>query len=985
MKARQMGRSPRRSALRADVRRFTIGLAAVALCAPWLAGSALAQEKELPKFEDVAKGYEKVISTADGVSFYNLWQREKDGQVLAELPRGYANQKHFFAMTIRSGELYAGLQGNDIYAYWKRFDDRMALIAPNIETRSTGDQESKDSVNRLFTDHVILDVPIACIGPNGQPVIDMDAMLLGNATTFFGRSAQGLNQRLASISTLKAFPENVEIAFQAPVGDGTFKIFHYSLSLIPDRNGYKPREADDRVGYFVTSFRDLGKFRDDEKWTRYINRWRLEKADPSLKLSPPKEPIVFYVEHTTPVRYRRFIRDGALYWNKAFEKIGIVDAIEVRFQDKTTGAHMEKDPEDVRYNFIRWLSNDIGTAIGPSRVNPETGQILDADVVLTDGWIRHFWYQYNELLPDVAMESFTPETLAWLNRNPEWDPRLRLAPPAQRDYLFAQRASGGILPYGGHAIAAADPTTYGNDEYDGLGLASQMNGFCMAARGKGMDMALMRMHFEMQQAIDGDKKKEQAEPADPKDPQVQPGDEPKAGDEQPAEEPKKDEEKGDVIDGVPDWFVGPMLADLVAHEVGHTLGLRHNFKASSEYTLAEINSEQVKGTPFTASVMDYTPVNINFEAGPIQGDYTMTDIGPYDYWAIQYGYTFGDTDKVLAEVGEPDHAYATDEDTIGPDPLARRYDFTANPIDYANNQMRLVQHYRQHLLDKFVHDGESWAKARRGYHITLGQQTSMLSMMANWLGGAYVERVKKGDPNTGAPIEVVSADRQRAALDFCIDNAFRDEAYGLTPEMLQYMTVEKWWDDGGNVYDEAAWPVHDRIMGIQASTLTMLLNPTTLKRVYDNEYRVPAEEDMVTLPEVMEKITGAIWSEVDSKPARSFTNRKPMVSSLRRNLQREHLERLIDLTMPGALSGAAAMPVATLATQHLRSIKAKIDGLLDGSASKIDAYTLAHLEESRLRIQQALDAQVIYNTDDIAGPGGFNVFMKTPAATPPNH
>src|SRR5690606_31445065 len=265
-----------------------------------------------------------------------------------------ANQKHFFAMTVRSGELYAGLQGNDLYAYWKRFDDRLALVAPNIETRSTGDQESRDSVNRLFTDRVILDVPIVCMGPNGQPVIDMDAMLLGSAGTFFGRSAQGLNQRLAAISNLKAFPQNVEIAFEAPVAGGIFKTFHYSLSLIPERNGYKPRVADERVGYFVTAFRDLGKFRDDEKWTRYINRWRLEKADPSLKLSPPKEPIVFYVEHTTPVRYRRFIRDGALYWNKAFEKIGIVDAIEIRYQDKSTGAHMEKDPEDVRYNFIRW-------------------------------------------------------------------------------------------------------------------------------------------------------------------------------------------------------------------------------------------------------------------------------------------------------------------------------------------------------------------------------------------------------------------------------------------------------------------------------------------------------------------------------------------------------------------------------------------------------------------------------------------------------
>ncbi len=95
---------------------------------------------------------------------------------------------------------------------------------------------------------------------------------------------------------------------------------------------------------------------------------------------------------------------------------------------------MEKDPEDVRYNFIRWLNNDVGTAIGPSRVNPLTGQILDADIILTDGWIRHFWFQFHKELPDIAMEGFSPETLAWLEHHPRWDPRVRLAPPSERNY-----------------------------------------------------------------------------------------------------------------------------------------------------------------------------------------------------------------------------------------------------------------------------------------------------------------------------------------------------------------------------------------------------------------------------------------------------------------------------------------------------------------------------------------------------------------------
>lgn len=92
----------------------------------------------------------------------------------------------------------------------------------------------------------------------------------------------------------------------------------------------------------------------------YINRWHLQKRDPSLKISPPVEPIKFYIEHTTPVRYRRWVKQGVLFWNKAFEKVGISDAIEVVYQDKSTKENMEKDPEDVRYNFVRLAQQQSG-------------------------------------------------------------------------------------------------------------------------------------------------------------------------------------------------------------------------------------------------------------------------------------------------------------------------------------------------------------------------------------------------------------------------------------------------------------------------------------------------------------------------------------------------------------------------------------------------------------------------------------------------
>src|SRR4029453_12722762 len=99
--------------------------------------------------------------------------------------------------------------------------------------------------------------------------------------------------------------------------------------------------------------------------------------------------------------------------------------------------------------------------------------------------------------------------------------------------------------------------------------------------------------------------------------------------------------------------------------------------------------------------------------------------------------------KVLKKVGEPDLPYATDEDTGGPDPLARRYDFTADPRDYAISRMKLSHYLRERLLDKFVKDGESWSKARRGYQITLSTQTDAVNIMASWLGGSFVNRERK--------------------------------------------------------------------------------------------------------------------------------------------------------------------------------------------------------------------------------------------------
>jgi hypothetical protein len=1080
-------------------------------------GGARGDTPDFPPTQTIIKDYSRIDSAGDGArSFYTLWTRSKDAQVLLELPRNFEGQKLFIAYTIAGGIETAGVQAGNLYAYWKRYDKRLALIEPNYAVRTTGDLESRRGHDRVFTDRIVLDVPILGMGPGGGPIIDGDALLAGRASQFFGGRTFGANASLAKIAKAKAFPRNIELAFELPLNGGRLGTLHYSISELPGSRGYRPRVADARVGYFTTTFRDIGHPDRETPYIRYANRWNLEKRDSRLSKSPPKQPIIFYLEHTIPVRYRRWVREGVLEWNKAFEKVGILDAIEVYQQDAQTGAYMDIDPEDARYNFILWTNANMGFAIGPSRVHPETGEILDADVVMDEGFISSWVRAYEGLMPEIAMQHADPQTLAWFATRPQWDPRVRLARPAQRQQVLQQlaidRAEQFGMPFAGHDVARIDSTLIGDNRFDGLaGRLSQVNGACECARHAGLELAMLRMSDELLHELsipktdsdsetrnailndpvsgtwegeaeapdhtisfvmelqllddgivtgtinammfmgdvtgtfDAETKKLTMRMAIPDGPVVEfdltidndtmtgtataegeaipvngrrtakapavddpepavdddagtdvapAGDDDKEGGEDEADDaddarkadeaddekekpaarakPVREYEEG-MLDGVPEEFIGPLLKSIVMHEVGHTLGLRHNFKASTIYSLEEINNAKHGDKTITGSVMDYIPININYKLGNMQGAYAMTTIGPYDYWAIEYGYgEEKDLKKVLKRVAEPELAFGTDEDSWGSDPRIVTFDLGENPLEYADMQMELVQHLRGEILERIVKEGDNWAKARLAYEMLLSRHLQAVSIAANWIGGSETYRDLKGDPGDRPSVVPMSAEQQRRAFKFVMDNTFNEEAFGLTPELLSRMTVEKWWDEDNMVslFDDPAWPVHERVLGVQASALSMMLNPSTLARVYDNELRVADGDDAITLPEIINGVADEIWKDLDATPGRSVSARNPMISSLRRNLQREHLDRMIDLTLPNGMFGVAQMPVSTLAVFKLRTINGRIEAAIKKHGSKIDPYTIAHLSEASEQITRALDAQYIYNTDDISSGGG---------------
>ncbi len=895
----------------------------LAICGSALmaAGVTLGQDQkkkpDFPPFEKVSEGYAKVTSTADGRgSLYTVYRNNKKQQLLAELPRNFDGQKIFIATSVAGGSSFTGWQWMDMYVYWTRVGTKLVLMEPELQYQSKGSQQLGASVKRTYTDRVVLSVPIVSMGQGGGPVIDLDNLLIGQS----GRFGMPMNPGLSKIDKCKAFPSNLEIAFEGPGSDGRLTTLHYSISSLP-KSDYQPREADERIGYFMTVYKDFNQSSDDGKqFVRYVNRWNLKKRDPKLKLSPPEQPIIFYLEHTIPVQYRRYVRDGILEWNNAYEQVGIDGAIEVRQQDAKTKAFMDYDPEDVRYNFFRWITSERAFAMGPSRVNPTTGQILDADIIFDDSMARYYALDYQRLIAELPTEDADEESLAWLAQNPRWDPRNHMS-------SLSPNAGSHVAHNGSPNMSAEERALFKQQNGDNqttsfseISQVVQQNRECNYAVGMAHQLNMARLAFD------------------------------------PATLAGYDEDT--LIDGLPEEFIGQVIKEIVMHEVGHTLGLRHNFKASTWKTLDEMNDGV--GEPMVGSVMDYNPINIAPE-GTEQGDFMTTTLGPYDLWAIEYGYT-QDKSKladITARVAEPSLVYATDEDASGPDPLVRRFDMAKDPIAYAKRQIDQANQLRSNLLDRAVQDGDAWYRARSFYSQLMYQQAGAVNDVTRFIGGTYVNRDRKGDPNARPPLTPVEAAKQREALSFVIDNTFPDSAYDMDPELLQYLSTDKF-NHWGNSAGSPELPIHSMVMNIQRGTLFGLMSPTKLRRVYDNELLTPADQDALTLPELMDAVTNAVWSEINgkSKSSAKYSNRQPMISSLRRNLQREYLANLIDLSSQNGFS-STPRAVQSLALESMHELQSDIDNALTNQ--KLDDYTRSHLKECSTRLDNAINAVVSYS------------------------
>ncbi len=339
------------------------------------------------------------------------------------------------------------------------------------------------------------------------------------------------------------------------------------------------------------------------------------------------------------------------------------------------------------------------------------------------------------------------------------------------------------------------------------------------------------------------------------------------------------------------------LTQLVLHEVGHTLGLNHNMKSSILWDEKEVHDKNKTQGIVTGSVMDYAPANIA-PIGVQQGDIFQTKPGPYDDWAINYGYSVALEDeaaeqarleKILARSSEHALAFGNDADDMRApgrhiDPRVMIGDLSSNPAAYGADRMALINKLFTELKDKATVKGESYQQLVTSANSLFGQYRAQAGVVSRQIGGVYVERAVVGDANADKPFTPVSLERQTQAMDILAKFVFAPDVLQNMQPLYSYLQLQR---RGFNHYGKNEDPkAHQMILGMQKSVLAQLLHPAVLLRIsdtalYGNEY---------SLTQFMQDLTANIF--VKSKDANSISH----------NLQIEYVNQLIAIAGLGKAS-----------------------------------------------------------------------------------
>ena len=684
----------------------------------------------------------------------------------------------------------------------------------------------------------------------GNILIKADDIFLSEALHRINRTQNNKKFSLGKLSKIKTkclsvnnYPKNTDFiiayTYENPNpkggGDGITDARNVTITLqhtlieMP-KNDYQPRFDDPRVGYFSTQVTDLTSTSVTPYRDR-IHRWHLKKRDPKSKRSEPVVPITWWIENTTPKELRPTIKKAALAWNIAFEVTGFKNAVVVKEQPDDA----DWEAGDIRYNVLRWTSspNPPFGGYGPSFVNPRTGQILGADVML------EFAFLTSRVRYDKLFDNATPNA----------------------DSDIPQYCSMG------HELHASN--LFGTQTLRVSGASK------------------VEVEALLKESI---------------------------------------------------YY-------LILHEIGHTLGLNHNMKSSQLHTPAQLHDKNRTGKMgLLASVMDYPAVNLALP-GQKQGHYYTTRPGPYDIWAIEFGYSPRQDnvkdeqtrlEKILARSTEPELMFGNDADDMrsskrGIDPRVMIFDLSSDAIAHATGRIELINDVKNKILAKYNTQGNTYHELKTAYLTLSSQHGNAATVLSRYIGGIYVDRAVIGQPGASQPFTPVALADQKRAMDALAKYVLSPNAFDMPPDLYHHLQEQRRGFGFSRAPEDPK--IHDRVIGIQQRVFSHLLHPTVQARLldtalYGNEY---------ALSDMMADLTDAVFAADAEGP----------VSSFRQNLQAEYVNRLTKIIAPESKRIYASRAIAL---HNLKAIQSRLK-----EKKTTDASTEAHTGYILHLIEQALD------------------------------
>ena len=397
---------------------------------------------------------------------------------------------------------------------------------------------------------------------------------------------------------------------------------------------------------------------------------------------------------------------------------------------------------------------------------------------------------------------------------------------------------------------------------------------------------------------------------------------------------------------IQDQLLRDRMHYLILHEIGHTLGMNHNMKATQILSQEQIQDPEVLESGILAgSVMDYPAVNYAPTAEEQTLFYTIAP-GPYDDWYIEYAYTPGLSDAedeaarleaIASRSTEPELVFGNDADDMrypgsGLDPRVNIYDLSSDSIGYAASQMALMQTTLNKMADWTPEQGNSYQEAVEGASLIIRLWSINAGVISRWVGGVYVDRAVVGQEGAGEPLSPVERDQQQRAMAELSAHLFAPDAFDVDGALWRQTAPQR---RGFDHYSSTEDPkIHQAVLAGQKRVLDHLMHPVVLKRIvdtelYGNEY---------PLDEMMSELTSAIF-DADGQTA---------VNAFRRNLQSEYVDRLGAMIV-GSGSSAFDTSAQAIALYELEKVRAMQDQRDDA-----DTLTRAHARFLSVKIEGLL-------------------------------